>query len=91
MDQVLGEGGNFLVSQGLLGVAVFFLIWYIGRLRQEDKDKDKAHREEIAAKDKRIEELMEARLTDAKQFVGVAQEFKSQGQAFLAAIERKSQ
>jgi hypothetical protein len=92
MDTLIQPAAQQLLSQGLLGIIVFFLVWYLGRKEQEAKDRERAYKEELAAKDKRIEELTEARLTDAKQFVGFSMELRSQGAAFLAAItERKSQ
>lgn len=91
MDSVLPMAGKELLSQGLLGVIIFFLIWYIGRKESELKDILLAHKAELAAKDKRIEELTGAQLMDAKQFIEIAVGLRTQGQAFLAAIERKSQ
>jgi hypothetical protein len=91
MDSVLPMAGKELLSQGLLGIIIFFLIWYIGRKESELKDILAAHKAEIASKDKQIEELSSARLLDVKQLVEIAVGLRSQGQAFLAAIERKSQ
>jgi hypothetical protein len=67
MDQIVVDGGKELAQYGLLGIACVFLLWYIGRLQQELKDLRDAHKEELAAKDKTIADLQEARLVEAKQ------------------------
>ncbi len=90
IDGVLPLAGKELLSQGLLGIIIAFLVWYLGRREAEQKAEREAHRLELAAKDKRIEELSDERYADAKQFVEVAQGLRTQGQAFLAAIERKT-
>lgn len=95
IDSVLPIAGKELLSQGLLGVIIFFLVWYLGRKESEYKADLRAEREanklEVAALNKRIEQLTSDQLADAKQFVEVAQGLRTQGQAFLAAIERKTQ
>lgn len=67
MDQLLITSGKELAQYGLLGAFCVFLLWYIGRLQQELKDLRDAHKQEIAAKDKLINELQEARVVEAKQ------------------------
>jgi hypothetical protein len=66
MDQLLITYGSELTKYGPFGLAFVFLLWYIGRLQQELKDLRDAHKEELAAKDKTILGLQEARVIEAK-------------------------
>lgn len=97
METLLPMAGKELLSQGLMGVIIFFLIWYLGQVKSAHKDEIRELKAEIERKDKRIEQLQDLRLDDAaerlsdtKQMVEIAQGLRTQGQAFLAAIERKT-
>lgn len=85
METVLLQGANGIVAQfGLLGAGFIFLLWYIGRLQQELKDLRDAHKLElagkdtvIASKDKRIDELQEARVVEGRQGYALASATKT--------------
>lgn len=94
MDQVLLNGTNSIVAQyGLLGIAVVFLLWYIGRLQQELKDLRDVHKQELAAKDvviaskdKRIDELQEARVIEGRQGYQLASATKTTLENLFAGL-----
>lgn len=86
MEQALTSSGQWLVQQGLLGIAVIFLLWYIGRLQQELKDLRDAHKVELAAKDKTIMELQEARLAENRSGWELASATKTTLDAFLRTV-----
>lgn len=90
MDSILPIAGKELISSGILGVIIFLLIWYLGRKEADWKVERAEFELKLAAKDKRIEDLSDSRLADVKQLVEIAQGLRTQGQAFLAAIERKT-
>jgi len=86
MDQLLLTSGKELAQYGLLGIALIFALWYIGRLQQELKDLRDAHKQEIAAKDKTILELQEARVIEAKSGFQVASAAQTTLQLLLGRI-----
>lgn len=86
MDQLLINSGDQLAQYGLLGLSVIFLLWYIGRLQQELKDLRDAHKQELAAKDKTILELQEARVVEAKSGFQIASATQTTLQLFLKQI-----
>jgi hypothetical protein len=66
LDSLVGPAGQQLLSQGLLGVIVVFLLWY-GWQQQQRHDREVAKLEgRIEARDKRINELQDSRLSDAR-------------------------
>jgi hypothetical protein len=72
MDQIITQTLTGLAQQGL-GWSLFILaLWYIGRQQQELKDLRDAHKQELAAKDKTILELQEARVIEAKSGFQIA-------------------
>lgn len=78
MDQVILNGSNTLIAQyGLLGIAVIFLLWYIGRLQQELKDLRDAHKVELAAKDKTILEQQQQLLAEVRNGATLASAIKT--------------
>ncbi len=83
MDGVLPitDAGKELLSQGLLGIAVVFLLWVIGRREQEKRDLTTSYEVKIAEKDKLILQLQESRLEETKALVEVV---SSNNQALLA-------
>lgn len=87
MDQVLLNGSNTLIAQyGLLGVAVVFLLWYIGRLQQELKDLRDAHKVELAAKDKTILEQQQQLLAEVRNGATLASAIKTTLDAVLVKL-----
>ena len=86
-DQLLTGGVSQLLSQGLLGVIVVFLLWYCGQLQKRLDDKDATHKLEIAAERKLNADLQQSRLDDTKALLEVASSNRSAMQAVLAAFQ----
>lgn len=62
MDEIVVEGSRSLFSNGVLGVVVAGLVYFVMMLRAELRDVRAAHRVELAAKDALILELQEKRI-----------------------------
>ena len=88
-DQLVSEGGSQLLSQGLLGVIVVFLLWYANRLEKKLDDERAAHKLEIAAERKLNADLQQSRLDDTKALVEVVNSNRAAMQAWLAAVQGK--
>lgn len=87
MDQVFINGSNALIAQyGLLGIAVIFLLWYIGRLQQELKDLRDAHKVELAAKDKTILEQQQQLLVEVRSGATLASAIKTTLDAVIVKL-----
>ncbi len=89
MDQLIITYGTELAKYGPFGLAFGFLLWYIGRQQQELKDLRDVHKQELAAKDKTISELQEARLNEAKQGWNLASATKTTLDSVLQVIARE--
>lgn len=89
MDQLVTQGGAQLLSQGLLGTIVVFLLWYCGQLQKRLDDKDDDHKLEIAAERKLNADLQQSRLDDTKALLEVVASNRSAMQALLAATQGK--
>ena len=87
-DQVLTGGAEQLLSQGLLGVIVVFLLWYCSRLQTEIKDLRVAHSLEIAAERKLNAELQESRLEESKALVEIVSSNRAAIQALLSVTQQ---
>lgn len=74
---MVSSGISQLLSQGLLGVIVIFLLWYIGKLQTELRDLRETHKVEIAAERKLNAELQDERLVEAKSVLEVIVQVKS--------------
>lgn len=79
-----------LLSNGVLGLAVLALVYFILMLRAELKDVRAVHRVELAEKDKLIFQLQENRLSEARIGFDVARSNQATLDAFLSAIRGKS-
>lgn len=66
MDELLQEASKVLFANGILGVAVAGLVYYVMMQRAENRDERTAHKIELAEKDKLIVELYD-RLVDQAQ------------------------
>ncbi|NGP19283.1 hypothetical protein [Devosia aurantiaca] len=88
-DQLLTGGVSQLLSQGLLGVIVVFLLWYAGQLQKRLDAKDEAHKLEIAAERKLNADLQQSRLDDTKALVEVVGSARSAMQAILATLGKQ--
>lgn len=80
---------GYFVSQGVLGVIVVVLLWYIKRLLDELRDVRAAHRIEIAEERKLNTELQDDRLAESKIFLEASMSMKTSLDAFLSAIRTK--
>lgn len=83
------DAGKSLISNGVLGIAVVGLVYFVMILRAELRDVRLAHRVEIAEKDKLINELQEARVTDSRAGYDLARSVQTTQEAFLIAIRGK--
>jgi hypothetical protein len=66
MDELLQEASKVLFSNGILGVAVAGLVYYIMMQRGENRDERAAHKIELAEKDKLIVELYDRLVNQAQ-------------------------
>lgn len=57
MDQLLIDASKALFSNGILGIAVVGLVYYVMMQRGENRAEREAHRIELAEKDKLIQQL----------------------------------
>jgi hypothetical protein len=89
LDQLISQGGSQLLSQGLLGTIVVFLLWYCGQLQKRVDDQAATHKLEIAAERKLNADLQQSRLDDTKALVEVVASNRSAMQALLAATQGK--
>lgn len=89
LDQLVSQGGSQLLSQGLLGTIVVFLLWYCGQLQKRLDDKEAAHKLEIAAERKLNADLQQSRLDDTKALVEVVGSARSAMQAILATLGKQ--
>lgn len=87
LDQLVSQGGSQLLSQGLLGTIVVFLLWYCGQLQKRLDEKDAAHKLEIAAERKLNSDLQQSRLDDTKALLEVVASNRSAMQALFAATQ----
>ncbi len=88
MDQLVSQGGSQLLSQGLLGVIVVFLLWYCGQMQKRLDDERAAHKVEIAAERKLNADLQQSRLEESKALVEVVVSSRSTMEALLAATKQ---
>ncbi len=87
MDPVAVTALVSTIAERGLGWTLFILaLWYIGRLQQELKDLRDAHKLEIAAKDKTILELQEARVVEAKTGFQIASASQTTLQMLLSKM-----
>lgn len=86
LEQVLPQGSQYLFSQGVLGIVVVGLVWYVILQRNEIRDIREAHKIEIAAERKLNADLQEHRLTDFKMLVDVSTSIKMGLEGVLTAI-----
>lgn len=88
----IGPEGNPLVDiilgQGLMGVIVVALVYFILMLRAELRDVRAAHKTEIAAKEALIYQLQEDRLKESRIGFDIASSNKSALEALLSAIRK---
>jgi len=89
MDQLVSQGASQLLSQGLLGVIVVFLLWYAGQLQKRLDDERAAHKLEIAAERKLNADLQESRLDESKALMEVVASNRSAMQALFSATQGK--
>jgi hypothetical protein len=87
MEPLIQDTGNTLLSQGVLGIAVIGLVYFVMMLRAELKDVRAAHKVELAEKDKLIHELHESRLAEARVGFDLARTTQSTMDAFLVAMK----
>lgn len=88
MDPLTTEASKILFTQGVLGLAVCGLLYYVRILRGDIKDIREAHKVEIAAERKLNAELQESRLSEAKAFIDVTRSVMGSLDAVTAAIRR---
>lgn len=89
MDQLVSQGASQLLSQGLLGVIVVFLLWYAGQQQKKLDDERAAHKLEIAAERKLNADLQESRLDESKALMEVVASNRSAMQALFSATQGK--
>lgn len=87
LDQLISQGGSQLLSQGLLGTIVVFLLWYCGQLQKRLDDERAAHKLEIAAERKLNADLQQSRLDDTKALIEVVGSNRAAMQALLSAAQ----
>lgn len=87
-EQILTGGVSQLLSQGLLGVIVVFLLWYAGQLQKKLDDERATHKVEIAAERKLNAELQESRLDESKALVEVVSSNRAVIQALLSTSQQ---
>lgn len=87
-DQLLAGGVSQLLSQGLLGVIVVFLLWYCGQLQKRLDDREAAHKVEIAAERKLNADLQESRLDESKALVEIVSSNRAVIQALLSTSQQ---
>lgn len=88
MDPLVEGAGGALLSQGVLGIAVVGLVYFIMMLRAELKDVRAAAKIELAEKDKLILELQEARLKEARVGFDLAKSTQNTMDALVVALKR---
>lgn len=66
MDQLLIDGGKILGEQGLSGLAIVALVYYVMMQRADGRDQREVHKIEIAEKDKLIRELYDRLVQQAQ-------------------------
>lgn len=81
-DAVLTDGAGQLLSQGLLGVIIVFLLWYHNREITAVKAELKTERERGNA-------LQESRLAETKEVVSVVQSNRTAMDALVGAIHNR--
>ena len=86
LDQVIQQGLQQLLTQGILGLVVLGLLAYIWFNRNEIKELREAHKIEIAAERKLNADLQERRLNDFKMLVDVSTSIKMGLEGVLTAI-----
>jgi hypothetical protein len=89
MEPIAESVSNALLSQGVLGVAVIGLVYFVMMLRAELKDVRAVHKVELAEKDKLIQELHESRLAEARVGFDLARTTQTTMDALLAAIKNR--
>ncbi len=83
MDEIVFEGARSLFTNGVLGVVVAGLVYYLMIMRAEIREERKNHRIELAAKDALILDLQEKRLQGALAGAELARQFKDTFDAIL--------
>lgn len=82
MAELLNAIGEILAQNGLAGAVIAILFYYVLMQRAELRDTRAAHKIEIAEKEKLINQLQEARLSEVKTGFEIAK----QNQTTLAAL-----
>lgn len=85
-SQPVVDGAGVLLSQGVLGVAVVGLVYFVMLLRAELKDVRSAHKTELLEKEKLIHELQEERLREARVGFDLAKTTQTTMDALLTAM-----
>lgn len=88
MDQLLTEASKTLFSNGVLGLAVFALVYYIMLQRAENRDQRAAHKLELADKDKQIIELYDRLVTQAQAGLSGLKAVQGPLEALAASAKR---
>jgi hypothetical protein len=86
MDAILEAAGRTLLSNGLWGVVILGLIYFVMMLRAELRDVRVAHKIELAEKEKLINQLQEARLSEVKVGFEIAKSSQTTLDALLATL-----
>lgn len=86
MDQVLPASTQYLVSQGVLGIVVIGLVWYLLQMRADMRELRNAYATELAAERKLNGDLQERRVEDYKQLVEVSSSIRVGLDGVLTAI-----
>ena len=83
MDDIVVEGARSLFTNGVLGVVVAGLVYYLMVMRAEIREERKNHKIELAAKDALILDLQEKRLQGALAGAELARQMKDTFDALL--------
>lgn len=80
-------GGKQLFSEGISGIIIVALVYFIMTLRGELRDERAAHKVELAAKDALILKLQEERLEEARGVIQLAKSTQVTLEGVQTAVE----
>jgi hypothetical protein len=86
LEDFLTGAGKELFANGLLGIAVVGLVWFIMVLRNDLREEREAHKIEMAAKDRLILDIQDMRIVEARSVIELAKSTQLTLDAILLAL-----
>lgn len=85
---ILSQAAQVGIGVAMLVVMVLGLGYVVVRQHKESKEKSKAHGETMALKDKKIEELLEARRQDSIETINFVRDLQEDWKELVTAINK---